>query len=92
RWNFLTNTATSYTPAAPNPPLPGTHGGPGGGPGRPPGPNPSQQFQQPPPGYEYQGSRPSQMNRPAEPIPPFGNGGGNGGGGGQQGPGAPQGP
>ncbi|MFL4904154.1 FHA domain-containing protein [Streptomyces sp. MMS24-I2-30] len=58
RWNFLTNTATSYTPAAPRPPAP------------PP------RFQ--PPGqsfgagdsYEYQGSRPSQMNRPAEPIPP----------------------
>lgn len=90
RWNFLTNTATSYTPAAPNPPLPGTHGGPGSGPGMPPGPNPAQQFQQPPPGYEYQGSRPSQMNRPAEPIPPFGNGGGQQGSG-QQGPG-PQGP
>ena len=66
RWNFLTNTATSYTPAAPRPPAPG----------------PAVQFQQqPPPGpsygggdsYEYQGSRPSQMNRPAEPIPPFGN-------------------
>ncbi|MYT71335.1 MULTISPECIES: FHA domain-containing protein [unclassified Streptomyces] len=74
RWNFLTNTATSYTPAAPNPPLP-TSGGPGG-----PG-NPAMRFQQPPQGpgqgpgqgqdpYEYQGSRPSQMNRPAEPIPP----------------------
>ncbi|MGY0486503.1 FHA domain-containing protein [Streptomyces sp. WG-D5] len=78
RWNFLTNTATSYTPAAPNPPLPtsGGQGGPGApGPG---GPNPALRFQQPPPGpdsYEYQGSRPSQMNRPAEPIPPspFGN-------------------
>ncbi|MEU5953888.1 FHA domain-containing protein [Streptomyces sp. NPDC047525] len=74
RWNFLTNTATSYTPAAPHPPAP----------------NPAQQFQQPPgtqppsqqppgtqPGQDpfgYQGSRPSQMNRPAEPIPPFGNG------------------
>ncbi|WP_405872657.1 FHA domain-containing protein [Streptomyces sp. NBC_00005] len=65
RWNFLTNTATSYTPAAPHPPAPG----------------PAVQYQQqPPPGpsygagdsYEYQGSRPSQMNRPAEPIPPFG--------------------
>ncbi|MFG2647058.1 FHA domain-containing protein [Streptomyces sp. NPDC048436] len=71
RWNFLTNTATSYTPAAPHPPAP----------------NPAQQFQQqgPPAGtqpgqdpFGYQGSRPSQMNRPAEPIPPFGNGGGNG--------------
>ncbi|MFC8129912.1 FHA domain-containing protein [Streptomyces sp. NPDC057302] len=74
RWNFLTNTATSYTPAAPHPPAP----------------NPAQQFQQPhgqqphgqqspgtQPGQDpfgYQGSRPSQMNRPAEPIPPFGNG------------------
>ncbi|WP_372345772.1 FHA domain-containing protein [Streptomyces sp. KL116D] len=71
RWNFLTNTATSYTPAAPNPPLPHTSGG-------PQGPNPALRFQQPPQGpdpYEYQGSRPSQMNRPAEPIPPnpFGN-------------------
>ncbi|MFD6291762.1 phosphopeptide-binding protein, partial [Streptomyces sp. NPDC060205] len=28
RWNFLTNTATSYTPAAPRPPGPGP-GGPG---------------------------------------------------------------
>ncbi|TGA91153.1 FHA domain-containing protein [Streptomyces sp. MZ04] len=77
RWNFLTNTATSYTPAAPHPPAP----------------NPAQQFQQqgppdfqqqgPPPmgtqpgqdPFGYQGSRPSQMNRPAEPLPPFGNGG-----------------
>lgn len=72
RWNFLTNTATSYTPAAPRQPAPG--------PGLP------SHFQQgPPPGppgpsyggggdssYEYQGSRPSQVNRPAEPIPPFG--------------------
>ncbi|MEU6660787.1 FHA domain-containing protein [Streptomyces sp. NPDC046821] len=78
RWNFLTNTATSYTPAAPNPPAPGPGGpGPGpGGPGAPGGPNPALRFQQPPQGpgdsFEYHGSRPSQMNRPAEPIPPFG--------------------
>ncbi|GGU74751.1 hypothetical protein GCM10010260_03300 [Streptomyces filipinensis] len=59
RWNFLTNTATSYTPAAP--------------------PRPAQPRFQPPSatygggdGYEYQGSRPSQVNRPAEPIPSFG--------------------
>ncbi|MEU8689598.1 FHA domain-containing protein [Streptomyces sp. NPDC048665] len=58
RWNFLTNTATSYTPAAPRPPQPrfdppsATYGGGDG--------------------YEYQGSRPSQVNRPAEPIPSFG--------------------
>ncbi|MET8470676.1 FHA domain-containing protein [Streptomyces sp. NPDC006422] len=83
RWNFLTNTATSYTPAAPNPPLPtsGGQGGPGGpsGPGapgfpgqqEPQGPNPALRFQQQPgpDSYEYQGSRPSQINRPAEPIP-----------------------
>jgi hypothetical protein len=62
RWNFLTNTATSYTPAAPRPPAPG----------------PQVRYQQQPgptygagDSYEYQGSRPSQMNRPAEPIPPF---------------------
>ncbi|MFI6334581.1 FHA domain-containing protein [Streptomyces sp. NPDC050535] len=83
RWNFLTNTATSYTPAAPRPqaPLPGSPGGPGG-PGVPGGPNPAQRFQQGPPTgpgpgpgpgqdpFDYQSSRPSQMNRPAEPIPP----------------------
>ncbi|MYV43380.1 FHA domain-containing protein [Streptomyces sp. SID1328] len=58
RWNFLTNTATSYTPAAP--------------------PRQQQPRYQSPSrpfgggdGYEYQGSRPSQVNRPAEPIPPF---------------------
>ncbi|MFK4146393.1 FHA domain-containing protein [Streptomyces sp. NPDC004065] len=71
RWNFLTNTATSYTPAAPRPPAPGP-GGPGG-----PGAGPGSRFPQPPgpsfggqDSYEYQGSRPSQVNRPAEPIPP----------------------
>ncbi|MEU3250203.1 FHA domain-containing protein [Streptomyces sp. NPDC006997] len=64
RWNFLTNTATSYTPAAPRPSSPGT-----GGPNfqRPSGPPPSFGGGD---SYEYQGSRPSQMNRPAEPIPP----------------------
>ncbi|MET7481501.1 FHA domain-containing protein [Streptomyces sp. NPDC005538] len=90
RWNFLTNTATSYTPAAPRPPAPG--------------PSPAARFQQQPPGptyggdsYEYQGSRPSQMNRPAEPIPPFGNEptgrpGAPGAPGGPGGPGGPNGP
>lgn len=48
RWNFLTNTATSYVPPAPRPP--------GGFPGRP--------------AQEYQSSRPSQMNRPAESFSP----------------------
>ncbi len=76
RWNFLTNTATSYTPAAPPPSAPGAGPGPRG----PNGPNPALRFQHQPPGppgsdhdpYDYQSSRPSQMNRPAEPIPPFG--------------------
>ncbi|GAA4294236.1 hypothetical protein GCM10023086_06150 [Streptomyces venetus] len=74
RWNFLTNTATSYTPAAPHPTAPGPgvrfqppgQPGPGGPPG-PPGPSYGGGDS-----YEYQGSRPSQVNRPAEPIPPFG--------------------
>ncbi|MEV0171914.1 FHA domain-containing protein [Streptomyces sp. NPDC050803] len=90
RWNFLTNTATSYTPAAPRPPAPG--------------PSPAARFQQPPPGpsygggdaFDYQSSRPSQMNRPAEPIPPFGTDpsapSGPGGPGGPGGAGAPGGP
>ncbi|MEV7232469.1 FHA domain-containing protein [Streptomyces sp. NPDC051020] len=75
RWNFLTNTATSYTPLAPQ------HGGPGGPrPGGPvPGLNlpPGFQAQQGPPAppqqrdpYEYQSSRPSQVNRSAEPLTP----------------------
>ncbi|MFG2404013.1 FHA domain-containing protein [Streptomyces brevispora] len=76
RWNFLTNTATSYTPLAPQHGIPG--GGPGGpgGPGPVPGLNLPPGFQaQQPPGppqprdpFEYQGSRPSQVNRPAEPL------------------------
>ncbi|MFF4539286.1 FHA domain-containing protein [Streptomyces aureus] len=97
RWNFLTNTATSYTPAAPRPPAggmggPGGPGAPGaqspygapGGPGGPGGQNPPPRFPQSGPGgpggpgaggpghdpFDYQSSRPSQMNRPAEPIPP----------------------
>ncbi|MFE4956749.1 FHA domain-containing protein [Streptomyces sp. NPDC056653] len=72
RWNFLTNTATSYTPLAPQ------HGGPGAG-GPVPGLNlpPGFQAQQGPPPpppqqqrdpFEYQSSRPSQVNRPAEPL------------------------
>lgn len=80
RWNFLTNTATSYTPLAPQhggPGGPPGPGGPGGGPGGPvPGLNlpPGFQAQQPPGApqprdpFEYQGSRPSQVNRPAEPL------------------------
>ncbi|MFF2012275.1 FHA domain-containing protein [Streptomyces sp. NPDC058195] len=66
RWNYLTNTATSYTPLAPAPHVSGP----------PPGLNlpPGFQAQQPPGAaqprdpFEYQGSRPSQVNRPAEPL------------------------
>ncbi|WP_069172829.1 FHA domain-containing protein [Streptomyces griseus] len=66
RWNFLTNTATSYTPLAPQ----GGVGGPVPGLNLPPG---FQAQQGPPPRqqhdpFEYQGSRPSQVNRPAEPL------------------------
>ncbi|MGW2261244.1 FHA domain-containing protein [Streptomyces sp. NPDC001780] len=94
RWNFLTNTATSYTPLAPQHRTapPAGFGGPGAGPGGPGGPGgasgpgnpvvppsglnlpPGFQAQQgpprPPDPYEYQGSRPSQLNRPAEPLGP----------------------
>ncbi|MFD9821085.1 FHA domain-containing protein [Streptomyces violascens] len=82
RWNFLTNTATSYTPLAPQHPMPNQGPGPANGPGpapaQGPGPGPGLNlppaFQQgpPPPAprdpYEYQSSRPSQVNRPAEPL------------------------
>ncbi|MGC5001005.1 FHA domain-containing protein [Streptomyces sp. DT203] len=72
RWNFLTNTATSYTPLAPQPGGPGRPGAGGPVPGLnlPPG---FQAQQGPPPQqqrdpFEYQSSRPSQVNRPAEPL------------------------
>ncbi|MGW8886420.1 FHA domain-containing protein [Streptomyces sp. NPDC055749] len=71
RWNFLTNTATSYTPLAPQQGVPGA---PVPGLNLPPGfqaqqgpPPPPQQQRDP---FEYQSSRPSQMNRPAEPLSP----------------------
>ncbi|MCX5412548.1 FHA domain-containing protein [Streptomyces sp. NBC_00059] len=68
RWNFLTNTATSYTPLAPQ----GGVGSAVPGLNLPPG---FQAQQGPPPQqqrdpFEYQGSRPSQVNRPAEPLSP----------------------
>lgn len=77
RYNFLTHTATSYTPLAPSqqPPglnlPPGFQSQPAQAPPPPPPPPPHQQ--QPPPhrqpdAYDYQSSRPSQMNRPAEPL------------------------
>jgi hypothetical protein len=65
RWNFLTNTATSYTPLAPQQPGPGT-GGPVPGLNLPPGFQTQSQAPRPPEPYEYQSSRPSQVNRPAE--------------------------
>ncbi|MCH0564955.1 MULTISPECIES: FHA domain-containing protein [unclassified Streptomyces] len=106
RWNFLTNTATSYTPAAPRPsaPAPDPRFPQGAG---PQGHGPSYGAGD---AFDYQSSRPSQVNRPAEPIPPSpfgaepsgragtpGPGGqaGPGGGGGQAtagGPGGPGGP
>ncbi|MFD7326135.1 FHA domain-containing protein [Streptomyces sp. NPDC059875] len=66
RWNFLTNTATSYTPVAP----PSSQQSPPPGLNLPPGfqSPPQRPPQQQPDPYEYQGSRPSQMNRPAEPL------------------------
>ncbi|MFE9843388.1 FHA domain-containing protein [Streptomyces goshikiensis] len=98
RYNFLTRTATSYTPLAPEP-MPGAGAGSGGpgqglsqgqglgqssdqgaGPGAgivppPPPPTPPAPPVAPPapPVYsqdhfEYQGSRPSRVNRPAEPL------------------------
>lgn len=128
RWNFLTNTATSYTPLAPQPGAPsgpppglnlppgflaqqgpggqggqGGQSGPGGqgghgGPGGPGGPGGAQRPQQHDP-YEFQASRPSQVNRPAEPLAPeqtgHGGQGGHGGQderGGQSGPGGQGGP
>ncbi|MET7364751.1 FHA domain-containing protein [Streptomyces sp. NPDC005566] len=69
RWNFLTNTATSYTPLAPQ----GGAGGPVPGLNLPPGFQAQQGPPQPPhqhDPFEYQSSRPSQMNRPAEPLAP----------------------
>ncbi|MFF8692660.1 FHA domain-containing protein [Streptomyces sp. NPDC015144] len=66
RWNYLTNTATSYTPLAPTPnvsgPPPGLNLPPGFQAQQPPGPA------RPRDPFEYQGSRPSQVNRSAEPL------------------------
>ncbi|MFE2923244.1 FHA domain-containing protein [Streptomyces goshikiensis] len=99
RYNFLTRTATSYTPLAPEPmPGAGAGGGPGqglgqssdqgAGPGAGTGTGPGAGIAPPPPPpappappvappappvysqdhFEYQGSRPSRVNRPAEPL------------------------
>ncbi|MEU9300251.1 FHA domain-containing protein [Streptomyces sp. NPDC048269] len=70
RYNFLTRTATSYTPLA-------ADQGPQGNGGATPPPVPPSTPPPPPaqaPGvysqdhFEYQGSRPSRVNRPAEPL------------------------
>ncbi|GGW28732.1 FHA domain-containing protein [Streptomyces xantholiticus] len=75
RYNFLTHTATSYTPVAPPQPQGGLNLPPGfqsqPGPSAPPaqhGPPPPAPARQQHDPFEYQGSRPSQMNRPAEPL------------------------
>ncbi|MFK0045855.1 FHA domain-containing protein [Streptomyces sp. NPDC090741] len=73
RYNFLTRSATSYTPLTP----PGTDAGAAGGNGAgatppPPPPPPAPQVPASAPfsqdHFEYQGSRPSRVNRPAEPL------------------------
>ncbi|QIP86464.1 FHA domain-containing protein [Streptomyces sp. Tu 2975] len=75
RYNFLTHTATSYTPVAPPPQQQGGLNLPPGFQSQPGPPWPPAQHGAPPPPpqqqrdpFEYQGSRPSQMNRPAEPL------------------------
>ncbi|WP_250286773.1 FHA domain-containing protein [Streptomyces atroolivaceus] len=70
RWNFLTNTATSYTPLAPQGggPAPGLNLPPGFQAQQGPPPQQQQEQEQQRDSFEYQSSRPSQMNRPAEPL------------------------
>ncbi|MGR4878993.1 FHA domain-containing protein [Streptomyces sp. LARHCF249] len=68
RYNFLTRTATSYTPIAPDAGSAGSVGSVGSA-----GSAPAPPSTPPPPVYaqdhfEYQGSRPSRVNRPAEPL------------------------
>ncbi|GHF35932.1 hypothetical protein GCM10010218_16720 [Streptomyces mashuensis] len=57
RYNFLTRTANPYAP-------------PPGGQGFQSAPPPPPPTHTPPPGLDYQGSRPSRVNRPAEPLEP----------------------
>ncbi|MFI5616696.1 FHA domain-containing protein [Streptomyces sp. NPDC051567] len=70
RYNFLTRTATSYTPLAPDPApggATGTTAGPAGaGPAAPSSAQPAGAFS--PDHFDYQVSRPSRVNRPAEPL------------------------
>lgn len=74
RYNYLTRSATSYASPTtdPGPPVPG----PGTNAGSPAGPRPGSPPPPPVPSpgtyaqdnFEYQGSRPSRVNRPAEPL------------------------
>ncbi|MCX5198260.1 FHA domain-containing protein [Streptomyces sp. NBC_00249] len=66
RYNFLTRTATSYAPLGPDSSAGagGTGAGPAGTP--PPPPQAPPVFSQD--HFDYQGSRPSRVNRPAEPL------------------------
>ncbi|MEW2138425.1 FHA domain-containing protein [Streptomyces sp. NPDC005409] len=66
RYNFLTRTPTSYAPPVPDHAPQGTGtGGPPPPPPPPPVPAPGNYAQD---HFEYQGSRPSRVNRPAEPL------------------------
>lgn len=66
RYNFLTRTATSYTPVAPDAGAPVTAAAPPPPPAPPVTPPPPVAYAQD--HFEYQGSRPSRVNRPAEPL------------------------
>ncbi|WP_330330459.1 FHA domain-containing protein [Streptomyces sp. NBC_00536] len=67
RFNFLTRTATSYTPVAPNPgTLPGPPPPPLATTGAQPLPTAEASYAQDP--YDHHVSRPSQVNRPAEAL------------------------
>ncbi|WP_058044405.1 FHA domain-containing protein [Streptomyces roseifaciens] len=59
RYNFLTRTGASFGPPPPLSPQ-----------GLQSAPPPPPQHTQPPQSYEYYGSRPSRINRPAEPLTP----------------------
>ncbi|MEV6953214.1 FHA domain-containing protein [Streptomyces sp. NPDC051183] len=73
RYNFLTRTATSYTPIAPDTGQGRGQASAGASVPPPPAPPAPPVAPQTPPAYsqdhfEYQGSRPSRVNRPAEPL------------------------
>ncbi|MEU9103609.1 FHA domain-containing protein [Streptomyces xanthophaeus] len=65
RYNFLTRTATSYAPLTPDTGPQGSGATPPPPPPAPPVPAPGTYSQD---HFEYQGSRPSRVNRPAEPL------------------------